>query len=101
VWRIEAGFPEARAHVLTHFIAAGADGRADRDQQIRRLATELFGQSFDRHDGNRQGQTAPTRMNRRDNAGPPIDDEKWQTVGGLNRESQSAGVGQNDVRLSV
>jgi hypothetical protein len=40
-------------------------------------------------------------MNRRDNMGPPIDDEKWQTVGRLNRESQSAGVGQNDVRLSM
>jgi hypothetical protein len=98
---MEAGFPEACAHVLTHFIAAGADGRADRDQQIRRAATDLFGQSFDCHDWNRQSQTAPTRMNRRDNVGPPIDDEKWQTVGRLNRESQSAGVGQNDVRLSM
>ena len=94
--RDTSGF-ELRPHLITHFVARRADRRTDRGDEIARRAAELARQRRDGDGRDAGGQTAPPGVRGGDRAGDPIGEQQRHAVGGLNRQQQSAIVGNQDV----
>jgi len=83
-----------------HFIAAGADGRAERGEQIGRLAAELEAHPADGFFGDAGERALPTRMNGGDGAFLGIDEKDRDAIGGLHGEEQSLAIGEGGVALA-
>ena len=86
---------EPRADVAAHLVAARADRRTRRSDEVGRTAAELARQRLYRDRRHARRQAAPAGVRRRDRAGSGVRNQQRHAVGRLNRERQ-ASVARND-----
>src|SRR5215475_9829859 len=88
---------ELLAYVVSYFVAAGANGRTNRYEQIRRAASKLRHQALDGDNRYPRCQSAPARVGGRHRLRPSIDDEDWQAISDPDRDRPIHIVSQDDV----
>ena len=101
---IRGGIRELRGEFCdefrAHFIAAGANGRAESGQQVSRLAAEFEAHAADGLFGDAGERAFPTRMNSGDGAFFGIHDKDRNTIGGLHGEKHAGAIGDAGVPLA-
>src|SRR5215831_10710584 len=90
---------ELLAYVVSYFVAAGANGRANRYEQVRRAASKLGHEALDGDNRHARCQSAPARVGGRHRLRPSIDHEDWQAISDPDRDRPIHIVSQDDVGL--
>jgi hypothetical protein len=83
----------------SHLVAARADARPDRGDEIGRLAAELALEYVERRDCSTCGSTAPTCVHRSHDAAVTIGHEQRYTVSDTNRHSYIAAARYESIGL--
>ena len=82
------------------FVAAAADGRANRGEEIRRLGAEVHLHLADGFDDDALKGAAPARVDGGDGAFFGIDEEDGDAVGGLRGEEKAGAVGDGSIAFA-
>ncbi len=84
----------------SHFVAAGANGRAESGEEIGRLAAEFEAHAADSFFGDAGERTFPTRMHGGDSVFLWIDEKNRNAIGGLHGEEQAGAIRGGGIALA-
>ena len=94
MWR---AFPLLKKDRLIDFIAAGADGRTQSDQEVSGVATKFDLHPFQDLSRDLGGRSLPSRMNGGNHLLCPVDDEDGETISGLDAQESVGGMGDHGI----